>query len=231
MKNIIKIIIIVILCINFSCRDHLEFKELINVPPNNFCLSDTILKSNGYFYCEKEKTSYCESQEKGSGMESIPESKFVEKYLSIIILYKNGVVIHPRNTIFSGIVRNNEDYFNYCDKLAEYNNYKSAIEVFESLIEENCFDNRNKGIYSRGVYNLIENKKIKFQIYHGWISATYTSEYLAEILNDSTFQINYIKTYESNEIKEVNEVYHFRQLEQKPDSTSYILDNREKFGK
>ena len=93
----------------------------------------------------------------------------------------------------------------------------------EFLNEENRFgDGRAK--YEWGLFN-VEGDKIAFEkwypaskgIAHSFIRS-------GKILNDTTFVITESRRSNGEEVREENEMYHFRPFSPKPDSTSRYID-------
>jgi hypothetical protein len=103
-----------------------------------------------------------------------------------------------------------------------------AKREYKELVEKGNID-KGDDKQEKGVYN-INGDSIKIQVYHSGSEVLQLFEYSGIILNDSTIQISRIKHYPNND-EHVNELYRFEPFNTKPDSSSFIFKNRDKFGK
>jgi hypothetical protein len=207
-------------------------KKLLKYPAANFTLSQDILKSNGYYYTEKEWTSYCRKLTGiTSGVVADTTTKFFEKYISAFVLYNDGYAYATGSLITTGINRPGAtSQFDYCNLVEKYNNHQSAREVFEDHIRKGWIADSK---YDKGIYH-ISNDTIIFQVYQISGPPLEFIEYHCKILNDTSFaifkKVNYSqKTISASDAK--REVYHFKEFPIKPDSTNFLRDKKDKFKK
>jgi hypothetical protein len=123
-------------------------------------------------------------------------------YVSILFLYKNGIILSGGASLLSELPDLEESYRN------------------------GTFYNHIKNIkFGWGVHQ-IEGSKIKFEQWYPSEKPykTYVSE--GAILNDTTFQIT--QSYRNQdgkrtEVDSKSEIYHFREFSPKPDSTNNFI--------
>ena len=216
-----------------NCSDifvEMNFKDRFIIPEESFTLKNSVLKSNGYYYCKLTNPNFCEYKTHNNVTNPVQESKFTEKYIKTIIIYNDGSFYYPYNTSFSGI---DKSATNFCNNVKKQNNYELAKTRYEKYIMNRLENNNrfNKGIFEKGVYNLYEDNIMIFQSYQGWPFYEYTIEHYGKILNDSTFVLELSKIYETNEIDILKDTFHFSSFDKIPKQSSYILKNRKKFGK
>ncbi len=148
-----------------------------------------------------QRTNYIGNQLKINGY-------YYKKYnnpemLTIYIFYNNGIILHTG------------DGWEY-----------SKLNEFEQKLQSPDFINKLKGIkYVWGAFK-IEQSNIKFERWYP--SEAPYSAYVreGEIINDTTFIIS--ETYrnqkgQKTEVKSVNETYHFKSFNYKPDSTNKFV--------
>lgn len=223
--------LLLILTIIFLNCTKIDFKEKFIVPDKNYILDSTFLKTKGYYYNKKTKRNHCKYEYK-NGRKPIEESCFEEKYIKTIILYNNGSIYYPRNTVFNGFTNKITNQLDYCDLLS-HNNYQSALINLEKYLNETDFSNHKiyqKGILQKGIFNIKANE-LKLQSYQGWPTSQYTIEEKATRLNDTTFVINSSVVYDDNSTRIINDTFHFKRFDRIPKSINYILKNRKEFGK
>lgn len=204
--------------------------KLLKFPADNFRLDNKVLKTNGYYYCEKQWTRYCRRVPPTYTPDTL--SKYDEKYISAFFLYNDGYAYCTGALITAGLNRpkiyNSNDY---CDKLAEFNTFESARQVFEEHLSKNYM---GKGsLHDKGVFN-IKGDSISFQVYESGSPTLILTEYKGLISNDSTFTIfKELSYYNSKKptIKNLSDKYHFKHHQTKADSTNYLRDNKTKLNK
>lgn len=228
----INLIFISILFTFYSCYIH--HKKYVIVPKEDFILDEKILKTDGYYYAEKIHTDYCKRVQNGSGIEVVEESKYEESVILYLFLYRDGYLFNEGMKMLSGVQYSDENYFNYCDLLDNQNTFESARNNLEDQLNRRIVGD-DKGaykenIFQRGVYS-IDGRNIILQHYYGTGGGPNLIEYHGEILNDTTFVIQLEKSYESQSKERLEILYKFKKFSIKPDSTNYIRDNRDKFGK
>ena len=207
--------------------------KLLKFPPDDFSLDNKLLKTNGYYYCEKQWTRYCRRFPSNYTVDSL--SKYDEKYISAFFLYIDGYAYSTGSLITAGLNRPNIYNSNdYCDKLIQFNTFESARQVFEKHLSENRIganSSQDKGVFK------IKNDTIHFQIYESGSQSLILTEYSGKILNDSTFKIfkesSHLNTIPKNKplVKNLQDIYHFKRHSIKADSTNYYRDNRLKLNK
>jgi len=211
----------------------MNFKDRFKLPDESFILNDSILRTDGYYYCKMSMTNYCKNINEGNGIQNpVLESAFSLMYIRVMILYKNGSYYYPHNSIITGIDMKNRNQLDYCNLLKNQNNYISAIQKFELDLIDKKLENSKRyteGIYEKGIYNIHENDIIKLQSYQGWPLEEYTIEQKAKILNDSTFVIESMEVFEQNDIEKLKDTFHFKKFNVIPEEKCYILENREDF--
>lgn len=232
-----RITLLLTLMIFLKCG--IPYKKQVILPPENFELNNNILKTNGYYYCEQTMTAYCQKELKGTGSVVVKDSKYEEATIKVLVLYNKGQAYHSGGFVLSAIDRNDmDDYLNHCDQLESKNNHNEARKYYEGLVESNYLDSKS-GAPDRGVYR-IQDDLIKVQIYHSGTRTLRLYQYEGKIINDSTIhiikEIQYpyppkVLNQNPHPPKIVNEIYHFKPFPIKPDSTSYILNHRKRFGR
>jgi len=211
----------------------MNFKEKFNVPDENYQLKASILRTDGYFVCERSKTNHCNYTSKNNIRNPQTESEFTEKYVVGMVIYPDGSFYYPKNVIFNGFERNDMNYYNYCNLLNEQNNYEYSIKKLEKHLSDSQLESNpryQEGIYEKGIYRISDNKKMILQSYQGWPTSEYTIEEEALIINDSSFVVKSSKIYERNEIKITNDTFRLKTFKDIPNPICYILDNRSEFG-
>lgn len=206
-----------------SACSSLPNKRLLKLPAKDFGVKSEVLRTNGYYYCEKTKVEYCKYfSGVTSGIVPDTNSKFDEKYIRAFILEKDGYCYFTGGLISSGIKRLPfESALNYCELVNDNNSFDSARVIFESRINNHYLLNsptNEKGAFS------ITNNAITFQIYESGSERLQLKEYSGQILNDSTFIVNNEIAYFSfgkKQIRSISEVYHF-----KPFDINFEIPNR-----
>ncbi len=129
------------------------------------------------------------------------------------------------------IITENED-LTYSPKYIFYNNGVALSAGLPannlSKMDENMLNASNNNYKNhKGVWGIFKIDKLNIWI-ERWHCAEFCKAYTWEgsIINDTTFHI--IKSYrmqngEKTEIKERDEIYHFRQFSPKPDSTNNFI--------
>ncbi len=213
----------------FALSCGIPYKNHIELPSKDFKLNPKTIKSNGFYYREKTTINYCKSEKYASGMRVVKSSEFEEKNIEVLVFYTSGQIYHSGGLMISGINRNDENYFDYCNLVKSENTFIKAIEKYKYLVTNKFLDSRN-GIFEKGVYNISQNK-IKIQIYNSGSEVLQLFEYTGKILNDTTIMITKKTHINNNRTENVNQIYRFVEFGIKPDSSSYILENKSKFGK
>ena len=231
-KKIINLIIIMTLLSFYSCYIH--HKKYVVVPKKDFLLDKKILRSDGYYYTETTRTSYCRRLQDGSRTEPAQESEYEGKGISYLFLYKDGYLFSSGMATISGTSYTDENYNDYCYLLDSLDTFQSARDRLEESLKRGIIGEDEgaykKNIFQRGVYS-IDGRNIKLQHYYGTGGGPNLVEYHGEILSDTTFVIQLEKSYESQSKERLEILYKFKKFSIKPDSTNYIRDNRNKFGK
>lgn len=236
MKNRIFILIIIVLISN-SCgifKTHHKDK-LIDFENNS--LTNESLKLNGYYFAEFElkygenAPPFIDDYIKKTGINKI-------KYLSVFFIYKDGFVINVGGV--NGLSRY------YCAEKENYENtYKSAHKTIELMLEsQNSTKKRTKRICgfspddigSKGLVQ-IDKDNIKIQFYsiekQNPKKDSFNSAYLYElngvITSDSSFVMKNEMEFRTKEITPKNQVFEFRQTEQKPNIQNYFKKNKNRF--
>lgn len=213
----------------------LEGKETIKLPPENFQLSDDILLTDGYYYQEREVEAYSEYSSETGPRLPVENSKYLQKTITPLFLYKNGTVKYQSNGHYIGVDYVNEKGHlldNYTDRLVDNTFEKCRVRLEEKLQHK---ENRNKRqeIVDKGVFTVFEHnskKYLGFQVYHdSHNSKTNLEYYVAEIIDRKTIKI-IMKKSPDGEIKDLSILFHYKPFSKKPDSTSFILKNRKEFG-
>lgn len=186
------------------------------------------LKLDGYYYNEGireiEVTNFSNNNKN-----TITEKKNL-KYLEVFFLYKNGLVLKLPN------ITSNTKYL--CGKnINAENNYDDLHRIIVEMvnshlssdkkIRRNC-DFNQKNIQFKGKMK-VNDKYIKLQYYDWrrisrWNSGLFLQELNGTIMNDSTFCINYIIDYKSENNKNTNKIFKFKHLDKKP-----IIEDHFKF--
>ncbi|WP_336071042.1 hypothetical protein [Mesoflavibacter sp. CH_XMU1404-2] len=236
MRNRILLIIIMVLTFN-SCgifKTHHKDK-LIDFENNS--LTNEQLKLNGYYYTELE-FEYGENPPPfiDNYIENTGNNKI--KYLSVFFIYEDGFVIN-----IGGI--NGLSHF-YCAEKENYENtYESAHKTIELMLESQySTDKRTKRICgfkpneigNKGLAQ-IEQDSIKIQLYRiemqNPTKDSFNSAYLYEINgtieSDTSFVIKSEKEFRTNKITVENQIFRFRQTDQKPNIENYFKQNINRF--
>ncbi len=87
-----------------------------------------------------------------------------------------------------------------------------------------------------GFYKQSDGDSLVIQTYLNALGDYVLLDWLGKVENDTTLILHYwINNNQPSDSKhrknQLNQVYHFREFHHKPDSTNYILENIEKFGK
>mgnify|MGYP006432156307 FL=1 len=164
--------------------DRLIQKEKIGSDNKNF-------KINGFYYTK---------------LINIKSKKDTAKYISPIILYKNGTALNFDYTGNSSNTLKIKENGQKCS-LKPRQDFDVIIDYFKCLAE---IVKRNKvsTVYS------IKDKLLKIQI----VGSELFVEKRGIILNDSTFLINQSINYMTKEFENINHIYQFK-TSKKPDST------------
>ena len=200
-------------------------KELIDFEKNR--IPTDILKLNGYYYAELERDANRNDKAEGK-----------VKYLSIFFIYEDGFAINIGG--IDGIT----NY--YCaDKVNYENTYENAHKTVQLMLEaQNSNDKRTKRIcgfepddINKKSLVKIENDRIKIQTYRiemqNPTKDSFNSAYLYElngtIKSDSSFVMKSEMEFRTKEITSENQVFEFRQTEQKPSIENYFKKNKNRF--
>jgi hypothetical protein len=235
-KNRIFLLIIIVLISN-SCgifKTHHKDK-LIDFENNS--LTNESQKLSGYYFAEFEleygenAPPYVDDYIKKTGINKI-------KYLSVFFIYEDGFVINVGG--INGLSRY------YCAEKENYENtYESAHKTIELMLEsQNSTEKRTKRICgfspkdigSKGLVQ-IDKDKIKIQLYRiemqNPTKDSFNSAYLYElngtIKSDSSFVMESEMEFRTKEITPKNQVFQFRQTEQKPNIENYFKKNKNRF--
>jgi hypothetical protein len=230
MQKRINIFIFHIFLLFIGCSP-LTHTNLLKIPSQEYILDNNTLKTDGYFFCEREREAYCKYLSGiTSGLIADPQSKYSEKYISAFVLYKDGYAYYSGNLITSSVKKNSEkSATDYCNIVNENNKFENARTNFENNLIKKAIGNnimQDKGVFT------IKNDSVKFQIYQSGGPILFLAEYQGKIINDTTFtivkKIFYDKSRPENQALET---YHFKKFKIKPDSASYIRNNRQKLSK
>jgi hypothetical protein len=205
-------------------------KRFVNIPPEDFELDQSVLRTNGYFYTEKTMERFCKKEYNGSGYSGVGGTEYQSKYLRVLFLYTNGTSFHSGSEVISGsTIDTSFNYYDHCESLERWNKYEKAHEVVQLKLDS---DKWNYSSANKGTYKIVDDSLLTVQVYLTGLNYNQIlSEFNGIIKNDSTIFISSYHEYHPEYSKELNEIYHFKKHDQKPDSTSYILQNRKKFGK
>lgn len=213
----------------YGCFIH--HKSLVNLPEKNFILNPNILKTDGYYYTERTRISYCKNKRVGSGSRPVETSKYEQKGISYLFLFVDGYLYNGGLSMLPGVL-SGENYYDHCNLVDSNNNFYNARSHLEHWLKEGTIGKDKgtykKGLFQRGVYQINE-KNIKLQHYAGSEGGPYLLEYIGEILNDTTFVITSRRSYDGWSDYE-DWLFKFKKFPIKPDSINYIRNNKHKFG-
>ena len=204
---------------------------------SNNSITNVSLKLSGYYFTELEleygenSPFYIKDYIEKTGINII-------KYLSVFFIYEDGFVINV------GGINGLSHY--YCAEKENYENtYESAHRTIELMLEsQNSNEKRKKrfcafnpdDIGNKGLVQ-INKDKIKMQLYRiemqNPTKDSFNSAYLYElngiIKSDSSFVINNEIAFRTSEITTENQLFEFRQTEQKPNIENYFKKNKNRF--
>lgn len=190
-------------------------------------------RTNGYYYHEYEVTDYLADRPNNTGGRTvIDESEYKRKYVEVVIPYINGYIYYG-NWSITGIEKNVTNQ----KELNILNQYPNVLSSFEEAIKTNKYLFRKTGrrsdIWNWGIFYL-KNDSVSIQYYENVSGNYFLNELKGIIENDTTIIILKEKEYKNHLSKgyekRINEVFHFRKLINKPDSSNYIMMNRHRFG-
>jgi hypothetical protein len=209
-----------------SCLS-LPYKRVILVPGVDYRVSQNAIKTNGYYYSEKTREDFCKQIPSGSGMTGDMNSKYEQRYISTFVLFLDGYSYCTGSLITSGI---DVSSFDFCDQVDANNTFERAREKFETMLTQPSRTLRSDK-FDRGVFSLTQDT-IRIQIYQTGSESLQLIEYQGVVLNDTTFHLHNQRHYNASRKKQnqkLDETYHFKMHRNKPDSTSYIRNHRDKF--
>lgn len=206
-------------------------KRYVYLPPEHFKADKELLKTNGYYYTEKTTKYHCEYLFKEGRKIKSDSTLYNRKHLRLLFLYDNGLSYHSGGEMLAGLfLDTNYKDDSHCDKLTNWNTYEKAHQYAQMKLKNGSWDNHHKA--HKGTYKIENDSQITVQVYLTGLNYNYIlAELKGSIKNDSTIYFSSYHEYHPKYSKELNETYHFKQFDKKPDSTSYILENRKKFGK
>lgn len=171
-----------------SACSPLNNTRLLNYPPEHFQLDKTILKTNGYYYCEKETTNYCRYMSDAISS-SIPDtnSLYTRKYISAFFLYTDGYTYFTGKLITAGVNQPGAMASNdHCHLINEFNTHAQARAVFENHLSKNYIG--NDAIHDKGIFT-VNRDTLFIQIYESGSYPLILTEYQGLIHNDTTFTL------------------------------------------
>ena len=236
MRNRILLIIITTFAFN-SCgifKTHHKNK-LIDFENNS--INNESLKLNGYYYSELEfeygenPPPFIDDYIKKTGINKI-------KYLSVFFINEDGFVIKVGG--IDGL-----SHFYCAEKDTYENTYESAHKTIELMLKtQNSPEKRTKRIcgfkpndIGRKGLAKIDNDNIKIQFYsiekQNPTKDSFNSAYLYElngvITSDSSFVIKTETEFRTNKKTTENQIFKFRESDQKPNIENYFKKNKNRF--
>jgi hypothetical protein len=207
--------------------------KLLKLPSQDFRLDTKTLRTNGYYYCEKERIAYCKFiSGVTSGIIADTNSKYNEKYISAFMLYLDGYSYFTGGRVTSGVNRPGAaSWTDRCNLIKDFNNFDQARNVFEEHLSKNNIGYHP--LHDKGIFNL-KGDSILFQVYASGSQTLVLTEYNGIINNDSTFTLLKELIYDKGKkprILKLNDIYHFKQHNVKADSTNYLRDHRAELDK
>lgn len=204
--------------------------RLLHYPPEDFRLSNTLLKTNGYYYCEKERTAYCRYiSEVQTGLIPDTTSLYKQKYISAFFLYQDGYTYFTGGLITTGVNQRGAMALNdHCHLINEFNTHAQARTVFENHLSRNYIG--NDGINDKGIF-IIKSDSLFIQVYESGAYPLILTEYQGLILNDTTFTLFKELSYTNGKkpkIVALSDTYRFKSHPLKADSTNYLRNHRAK---
>ena len=123
------------------------------------------------------------------------QQHYVERIV-VYLLYRNGII-------------------RTCGSPVSFQDFENKIDVYS-----NGSSTKNEW----GVF-VVENDNIKYEKWYGarFLESYITYIYAGKILNDTTFHITESYYSGTKETKQINEVWHFKQSANKPDSTNVYI--------
>lgn len=191
----------IFLLITSSCTI-LRYSSEFKVLKKQEVINDNKLKLNGYYFNNYE----------------IQHPNYLPvKATYFYIFYSTGII--DRSNISS------IEYDDQGIELPVDNTYKNVLKNYHKYLEQVPY---KPDSYSNwGIYR-INGDSIRIQYYVRAMSPWFKydlTERKGVILNDTTFLLTkYIDYVDEEYTKDTNELYHFRKLDQKPDSTSWVID-------
>ena len=224
-----------ILTFLYACSP-LSHTKILKFPPKGFRLDNKTLKTNGYYYCEKEQTSFCRRiSGVTSGTIADTNSKYNEKYISAFFLYTDGYSYATGGLITSGVNRlGATSWLDHCNLVKDFNTFEQSHLIFEKHLSQKHIGENS--LHDKGVFT-IKGDSIHVQVYASGTQGLNLTEYEGNIINDTTFKL-FKETIHYNSIPKIkpmliklSDTYHFKHHQLKADSTNYLRNNREKLKK
>mgnify|MGYP003574991879 CR=1 FL=1 len=221
MRKLILLFLIVIVC---SCGNKIyNKKELIDFKSNTIPAAS--LRLDGYYYNEFETDNNYRNYRY---MDSVKI-----KTIRYFFIYEDGFAL---NLITTGV----DPYYCVQNIVIEnsfenaHNNILQKVEAQNSSIKKvkNTCDFNPNDVTGKGIVKINQDTgKITVQYYvmeykdhNVAISSYYLYEMTGDIINDTTFKINTLKSYKDNKVEDVNFVYRFRESN-KPVVPNYFKEH------
>jgi len=225
MKNIV--ILLLGIFIFQGCLRYAPLNSKIKVPKEDYIHNEKILRTDGYYFSEKITNFSCYKYNEID--ESSNREIHYGKSVDIVVLYNSGGAIVTMNSTWSG---KPDTFWHDCNFPDSLNTFDKAREDFEYYVKNIEPKRMNDGKDFHGVFELKDDNRIKFSIYHNvsrFSSNSYVGFYEGEILNDSTFVID--KRWINTKIDEsfVEKKYHLKKIDIKPMEKNFMLENRHRF--
>ena len=227
MKKRNYVITLLILSISLTitgCFPRIFSKKHLNIDTLDSISNDIYL--NGYYFHKREydrNIALGDTQEKNH--------TYKERAITTLFLYTNGYCHYsssrpPINNQISSI-----------DSLVVLNSYENSLLEFENRVIKSPFFLRNSNnkseIWNWGIYTTTKDS-IYIQYYRNELGLYYLIEQKGEILSKEKYRLTTEREYKSRNskgyIKNIDKTFEFKEYHPKPDSSNYIMKNKEKFG-
>lgn len=213
---------VIILIGVFGCSPRIYDKEKLSLVNEPFQKADITFRTDGYYY-------RIEDYEKGEDSALTMEyGKTKLCAITPIIFYGDGFV--RKSTFIHGI----RPYKTLQEKNDSIK--ASLLDIDKSIINNTFHVKIENTPWDWGLYRQ-NGREVSIQYYYNRYGNYRLREYGGEALNDTTLVFRYEKEftdppgYSDETEEEPEEIYHFRSLSVKPDSSNYIKSNIQEFGR
>ena len=225
-KTILKIISIIIISFLFTNCAVIFHKSKLHLSDNEFCIDSLSFRIDGYYYMVKEF-------KRGTILLDENKANYSNKACGIvpIIFYENGFVRKSEFIYEVKMFRNEKERQNNIQLALEQVEKKILVDSFHVQIENTIWD---WGLYKQ------YNDSILIQSYINVLGDFVLVDWNGIVKNDTTLILTSRNEYDTPSLidwtsekkrKSVHKTYKFRKFVSKPDSSNYIMNNRNKFGK